>query len=103
MCPRCGSAIDADWTEREVEVVRLLARGHTSKEVAGMLRNRSSGELLAVKTVEAHKHNAYRKMGITNLAQLIALAHIKGIHLVTDTPLPGRSVPGSFGAGGDDG
>jgi DNA-binding NarL/FixJ family response regulator len=59
-------------TAREQEVVRLLAEGHTVREVASEL-------LLSVKTVEAHKLNLMRKLDIHNRATLVDYAVRNGI------------------------
>jgi len=54
-------------TAREREVMRLLAEGRTVREAASKLG-------LSVKTVEAHKFNLMRKLGIHNKAQLVMWA-----------------------------
>jgi DNA-binding CsgD family transcriptional regulator len=52
-------------TAREAEVLRLLAAGHTNKEIAGQL-------VLSVYTVERHLANAYRKISVRNRADATA-------------------------------
>jgi HD-GYP domain-containing protein (c-di-GMP phosphodiesterase class II) len=52
----------AGLTEREVEVVRLLARGHQTKQIARALG-------ISVKTADRHIQNAYRKLGISTRAR----------------------------------
>jgi two-component system response regulator NreC len=59
-------------TPREREVVRMIAEGNSVREIAGRLR-------LSVKTVEAHKFNLMRKLGIHNKAQLVTYAFQKRI------------------------
>lgn len=59
-------------TSREQEVMRLLAEGHTVREVASDLS-------LSVKTVEAHKLNLMRKLDIHNRASLVEYAVEKGL------------------------
>ncbi len=54
-------------TPREEEIVKLLAEGHSVKESARLLG-------VSVKTVEAHKFNLMRKLGIHNKAQLVTYA-----------------------------
>ena len=54
-------------TEREREVLILMAQGCTVKEAASRLR-------LAVKTVDAHKYTLMRKLDIHNKAELIKYA-----------------------------
>jgi two-component system response regulator NreC len=53
----------ASITDRESEVLRLIASGYSNKEIAGRLA-------LSVKTVEAHKANAMRKLDIVKYAIL---------------------------------
>jgi len=54
-------------TAREQEVLKLLAEGRTVRSVAGILG-------LSVKTVDAHKFNLMRKLGIHNKAELVMWA-----------------------------
>lgn len=54
-------------TARELEVLKLLAEGRTVRSAAGVLG-------LSVKTVEAHKFNLMRKLGIHNKAELVMWA-----------------------------
>jgi len=54
-------------TPREEEIVKLLAEGHSVKKSAELLS-------VSVKTVEAHKFNLMRKLGIHNKAQLVTYA-----------------------------
>jgi DNA-binding NarL/FixJ family response regulator len=52
---------------REREVLKLLAEGRTVRSAAGVLG-------LSVKTVDAHKFNLMRKLGIHNKAELVMWA-----------------------------
>jgi two-component system, NarL family, response regulator NreC len=54
-------------TTREREVLKLLAEGRTVRLVAGMLG-------LSIKTVDAHKFNLMRKLGLHNKAELVMWA-----------------------------
>jgi DNA-binding NarL/FixJ family response regulator len=63
---------NATLTPREQEIVKLLAEGHSVRETAQLLG-------LSVKTVEAHKFNLMRKLGIHNKAQLVTYAIRKKI------------------------
>jgi DNA-binding NarL/FixJ family response regulator len=54
-------------TSRESEVLKLLAEGRTVRSVAVLLG-------LSVKTVDAHKFNLMRKLGIHNKAELVMWA-----------------------------
>jgi DNA-binding NarL/FixJ family response regulator len=53
----------AALTDREREVLQLLAEGHAMREIADIL-------VLSVKTVETHRANLMRKLGAHNLADL---------------------------------
>ncbi len=59
-------------TDRERQVLKLVAEGYTHKEVAEMLD-------ISVKTVIAHQTNIGEKLGIHNRAGLIKFAIQKGI------------------------
>lgn len=52
---------------RETEVLRLIALGHTSAEIAGKLH-------LSRRTVETHRAAIYRKLGLATRAQLVQYA-----------------------------
>jgi DNA-binding NarL/FixJ family response regulator len=60
----------AGLTEREVDVLRLIARGHANKEVAATLD-------ISPKTVGHHIEHIYAKAGITTRAgaTLFAMEH----------------------------
>jgi DNA-binding NarL/FixJ family response regulator len=58
-------------TERESEVLRLIAVGHSMKEVAAQLN-------ISVKTVEVHKTNAMRKLGLTGRVDIIRYGVLRG-------------------------
>jgi DNA-binding NarL/FixJ family response regulator len=61
----------APLTDREADVLRLIARGHSNKEIAGHLS-------LSVKTIEAHKANAMRKLGLTGRIGIVKYAVLQG-------------------------
>ena len=67
-----GDAPDGSLSERELEVLRLLASGRTNKEIAGDL-------FLALGTVKNHTSNAYRKLGAANRADALARARRLGL------------------------
>jgi two-component system, NarL family, response regulator NreC len=54
-------------TAREREVLKLLAEGRTVRSAADVLG-------LSMKTVDAHKFNLMRKLGIHNKAELVMWA-----------------------------
>jgi two-component system response regulator NreC len=61
-----------DLTEREVEVLRLIALGHTNPEIAGQL-------YLSVRTVESHRAHIQSKLGRTTRAELVRYALDHGL------------------------
>jgi len=61
----------APISERESDVLRLIAIGHSNKEVAAQLG-------ISVKTVEVHKSNAMRKLGMTGRVDVIRYAVLQG-------------------------
>ena len=64
---------DADeLTPREQEVVKLVAEAHTNKEIAAILH-------LSEKTVENHRSNAMRKLGMRDRVELVRYAVRRGL------------------------
>jgi DNA-binding NarL/FixJ family response regulator len=63
---------DADLTQREAEVLQLIAEGYANKQIADELS-------LSVKTVEKHRQQVMQKLGIHNIAGLVRHAVKKGI------------------------
>ena len=61
----------APLSPRETEVLRLIAWGNTNKEIAGRLD-------LSVKTVEAHKANGMRKLGMRGRIDIVRYALLQG-------------------------
>jgi DNA-binding NarL/FixJ family response regulator len=59
-------------TERECEVVRLLADGMSSREAATRLK-------ISIRTVESHRINISRKLGFNSIAKLVQYAIRHGI------------------------
>lgn len=59
-------------TEREVEVLRLVALGHTNQEIADTL-------YLSVKTVESYKGRLMEKLGLRGRAALVRYAVEAGL------------------------
>jgi DNA-binding NarL/FixJ family response regulator len=59
-------------TERELQVVRLLAKEYTNEKIAGELH-------ISYRTVETHRKNIMQKTKAHNLAGLIRFAYTKGL------------------------
>jgi DNA-binding NarL/FixJ family response regulator len=58
-------------TDRESEVLRLMALGHSNKEIAAALS-------VSVKTVEVHKANGMRKLGLAGRTDVVKYAMLQG-------------------------
>jgi len=66
-----GASPDANLSDREAEVLRLIAWGYINKEVATRLS-------LSVKTVEFHKANGMRKTGMKSRVDIVRYAMLQG-------------------------
>ncbi len=64
---------DEDFTKRyklsprEIEIIQLIKKGKTTKEIAGDI-------FLSAFTVETHRKNIFKKLNITSVGQLISFA-----------------------------
>jgi HD-GYP domain-containing protein (c-di-GMP phosphodiesterase class II) len=74
----------AGLTEREAEVIGLLARGFQTKQVARRLG-------ISVKTADNHVQNAYAKIGVSTRAAATLFAMQHGLVLWGEVPMAGRS------------
>jgi DNA-binding NarL/FixJ family response regulator len=59
-------------SEREHEVLRLLALGHTNQEIAKQL-------VISVRTAETHRAHIMRKLGLSSRAELVRYALDRGL------------------------
>jgi two-component system response regulator NreC len=59
-------------SEREREVLRLLALGHTNQEIAKML-------FISVRTAETHRAHIMQKLGLGSRAELVRYALAEGL------------------------
>ncbi len=59
-------------SDREKQVLKLIAEGHTMQQIADML-------FLSIKTVMTHRTNIMEKLGIHNRTELIKFAIRKGL------------------------
>lgn len=66
-----GLAAGKTLSQREEEVLRFIAWGFLSKEVAGRLN-------ISIKTVETHKANAMQKMGLTSRIDIVRYSLMRG-------------------------
>jgi DNA-binding NarL/FixJ family response regulator len=69
--PQSGDSYD-QLTPREREILKLIAEGHTSKEISIQL-------FISLKTVMGHRTKIMDKLGIHNRTELIKYAMRKGI------------------------
>jgi two-component system response regulator NreC len=77
--PRVAARLDAlelelsdKLSQREVEVLRMIALGHTSVEVASKLQ-------LSPRTIETHRAHIHTKLGLTTRAELVDYALGRGL------------------------
>ena len=59
-------------TAREREILKLIAEGHTSHEIASLL-------FISLKTVSGHRSRLMDKLGLSNRTELIKYALRKGL------------------------
>ena len=78
--PKPSSTILADLSEREIEVIRLIAHQKTAKEIGDVL-------FISQRTVEGHKNNLFIKTGAKNIAGLVIFAIQNNIILPEDLPV----------------
>ncbi|WP_448701760.1 response regulator [Mucilaginibacter sp. AW1-3] len=60
------------FTEREIEIIKLIAKEHSSREIADQLA-------ISERTVESHRSNILRKASAANTAGLLQYAYQKNI------------------------
>jgi HD-GYP domain-containing protein (c-di-GMP phosphodiesterase class II)/DNA-binding CsgD family transcriptional regulator len=83
--PRAGlPRLPAGLTERELEILRLLAAGHTKREIA-------AGLVISPSTVHTHTVHIYAKSGVSTRAALAMFAMRHG--LAARPGLPGPPPP----------
>jgi len=63
---------DDGLSEREHEVLRLLALGHTNQEIAQQL-------VISVRTAETHRAHIMQKLGLSSRAELVRYALDRGL------------------------
>ena len=86
-----GKSLDGDpvrtkttlLTSRQTEVLQLIAGGHATKQIAGLLS-------LSIKTVEKHRQDLMNMLNIHNVASLTRYAVSSGV--VESNRLPNQSV-----------
>lgn len=69
--PPPGGAVTVELSDREGEVLRLIARGYSNKEIAARLD-------LSVKTVETYKARSAEKLGLRSRVDIVRYATQQG-------------------------
>ncbi|QEL19817.1 helix-turn-helix transcriptional regulator [Limnoglobus roseus] len=64
-------SLPSDLSDREVEVLQLIAMGYSNKEIGTNLK-------LSVKTIETFKSRAYKKLGLRSRVALVRYAALRG-------------------------
>jgi DNA-binding NarL/FixJ family response regulator len=64
-------SLEPNLSPREQEVLELVAWGYSNKEISARLQ-------LSVKTVEAHKANSSRKLGLNSRTDIVQYALLRG-------------------------
>jgi two-component system response regulator NreC len=67
-----ATAAASDLSERETDVLRLIALGHTNAEIAEKL-------FISVRTVETHRAHIQQKLGVSSRAELVRSALSRGL------------------------
>ncbi len=67
-----GGDLVTDLSERETDVLRLIALGHTNAEIAEKL-------FISVRTVETHRAHIQQKLGVSSRAELVQCALSRGL------------------------
>ena len=75
---------DIGLTQREAEVLQLIAEGYANKQIAGLL-------FLSIKTVEKHRQDLMNTLNIHNVASLVRYAVSSGV--VESNRVPMSSSP----------
>jgi two-component system response regulator NreC len=70
--PRRAGAADPALTPRELDVLRLLARGNTNRQIAALLG-------LSIRTVESHRAHLMGKLGLVSRVELVDYAEENGL------------------------
>ena len=71
----------ADLTRREVEILRLVAEGHSNAQLARML-------WVTEQTVKFHLSNVYRKLDVSNRTEASRWAQLNGLLPMAVTAAP---------------
>lgn len=79
---------NTELSERELEIVRLLATGLSNKEIAAQV-------YLSVNTVKVHLRNVFAKLNVQTRTEATLIAIQRGWVTVPSTAVPSTAVPGT--------
>ena len=65
-------SFNSELTPRQQEVVRSIAWGYTSREIADEMH-------LSIRTIEAHRAKIFHKLGLASRAELVRFAYDNGL------------------------
>ena len=83
--PGSSPAYPGGLTQREVEVLRLLAQGRSNSQISEEL-------VVAEGTTRRHVANIYEKIGVANRAEATRYALREGLLSLDETPLPDSGI-----------
>ena len=78
--PVSGRGEAVDLTRRELEILQLVAEGHSNSQLAKML-------WVTEQTIKFHLSNIYRKLDVSNRTEASRWAQLNGILPATPTPV----------------
>ena len=67
-----GLKIDLDFTDKELDIIRLSGEGLPTKEIASMLQ-------ISARTVESHRRNIFKKLNINSNLELLRYSIKNGL------------------------
>ena len=70
--PKSNSDKEVSLSKRELEIIKLIASGHSSLEIGDKL-------FISEFTVQTHRKNILQKLGLNNTPQLVSFAKSSGI------------------------
>lgn len=70
--PAARALVDEALTQREIDVLRLLAKGYTNRQIADVLN-------LSMRTVEGHRSNLMSKLNVHSRVELTSFAEERGL------------------------
>ena len=72
LAPRLGQGAPLSITPRELEILDLAAHGHSVSQIAARLGVSSN-------TIKTHFDRAYRKLGVSDRAEAVAVLMRRGL------------------------